>query len=81
MNNLTATEQGYIRAERSPEFYQTARELSDFIKTLPLTAEQNDRLIGLAVQQVNQAERAAFFQGLRMSAELKRWTEEQEGVR
>ncbi len=52
-----------IEIERTDEFKSAAMELSHFIKALPLTHEDNDRLISLIIAQVNQAERDAFKQG------------------
>lgn len=34
-----------LAVERTESFYSTARELSDFIAALPLSREENDRLI------------------------------------
>ncbi len=52
-----------IEIQRTPEFLEVAKRLSDFISGLPLTKEQNDRLIHEMIEQVQLAERAAFMQG------------------
>ncbi|GEM_PF-3392956 len=49
-----------IQIERTAEMTTAARELSDCIKGLPLTAEQNNTLVPLIVKQVQEAERGAF---------------------
>lgn len=49
-----------LAVERTESFYSTARELSDFIAALPLSREENDRLIDLIIQQVQDGEQGAF---------------------
>lgn len=51
-----------LAVERTESFYSTARELSDFIAALPLSREENDRLIALIIQQVQDGEQGAFAQ-------------------
>ncbi len=62
-----------ILIERSPEFYRIAKQLSEHIARLPLSVPDNDKLVGLMIQQVTEAERAAFSQGLRMGMEFSDW--------
>ena len=62
-----------ILIERSPEFYRIAKQLSEHIAGLPLSIPDNDKLVGLMIQQVTEAERAAFNQGLRMGVEFSDW--------
>ena len=57
-----------ILMERSPEFFRIAKQLSEHIAGLP-----NDKLVELMIQQVTEAERAAFSQGLRMGMEFSDW--------
>jgi hypothetical protein len=35
--------------------------VSEYINSLPLTKEQNDRLVGLLVENVTTAERSGFY--------------------
>lgn len=63
-------EQESIRIDRTPEFNAVARKLSDFIKSLPLSTDQNDRLVWLMIDQVEQAERDAFKQGFLMGVKV-----------
>lgn len=65
----------YIKNENLESFYSTARELSDFIAALPLSREENDRLIALIIQQVQDGEQGAFAQGLRIGKEFAGWEE------
>ena len=60
----------WLTIERGPEFLTVAKELSDYIAELPLTVEQNDKLVRLAV--ATKAERNAFFEGARLGLELGR---------
>ena len=46
-----------------------AHELSNYIKELPLTAEQNNMLISMMVKQVQEAERGAFAHGFKWGME------------
>lgn len=56
--------------ERTEDFKKAARELSDFIKGLPLSHPDNDKLIALIIAQVKQAEKDAFIQGFLAGSEL-----------
>ena len=58
-----------IRIERTPEFFQSAQQLSDYLKDLPLDRTTNDRLIALMIDQVQQAEKGAFAHGFRLGLE------------
>lgn len=62
-----------LAVERTESFYSTARELSDFIAALPISREENDRLIALIIQQVQGGEQGAFAQGLRIGKEFAGW--------
>lgn len=64
-----------LAVERTEGFYNTARELSDLIAALPISREENDRLIALIIQQVQDGEQGAFAQGLRIGREFAKWTE------
>lgn len=59
--------------ERTADFFQIARQLSDFLAGLPLDRPANDRLVELMVEQVQQAEKGAFLQGFRMGMEFTGW--------
>ena len=59
--------------ERTEKFFQIARELSDFIKGLPLDQPTNDRLVKMMIEQVEEAERGAFIQGCKMGRDYAIW--------
>ena len=62
-----------LAVERTESFYSTARALSDCIAALPISREENDRLIALIIQQVQGGEQGAFAQGLRIGKEFAGW--------
>lgn len=62
-----------LAVERTESFYNTARELSDFIAALPIGQEENDRFIALIIRQVQDGEQGAFAQGLRIGKEFAGW--------
>ena len=61
-----------IAIERTPDFFQVAQQISEFIYGLPLDQPTNDRLGALMVDQVQQAEKGAFAHGFRMGMEFER---------
>lgn len=61
-----------IAIERTPDFFQVAKQLSEFIYGLQLDQPTNDRLVALMVDQVQQAEKGAFAHGFRMGMEFER---------
>lgn len=65
--------------ERTEKFFQIARELSDFIKALPLDQPTNDRLVKLMIAQVEEAEHGAFTQGFGLGMDFA-ISEKGEGV-
>ena len=58
-----------VQIARSVEFMRKAGELSDYIAALPLTKEQNDRLVALMVEQVCVTEMGAFKEGVRAACD------------
>ena len=58
-----------IQIERTEQMIAAAHELSNYIKELPLTAEQNNALISMMVKQVQEAERGAFVHGFKCGME------------
>ena len=59
-----------IKIPRTPDFYAVARKLSEYIKDLPLSHEQNDRLIALMVEQVKVTEQDCFKAGLKLGSDI-----------
>ncbi len=70
------TDDFYIEVERSEEFLKAAKELSEFIKALPLTNEQNDTFIELATRQTLEAEKSGYDFGLKIARTLYGMEEE-----
>lgn len=48
---------------RTVELMEIIVQISDYIHDLPLSVDQNDRLVALLVKQLGQAEHDAFLQG------------------
>ena len=61
-----------IQIERTAQMIAAAHKLSDYIKDLPLTAEQNDTLVSSMIEQVQEAERGAFVQGFKLGMEYQK---------
>lgn len=74
--SIKDTQKAAIEVERTEEFYRIARELSDFIKGLPISQTDNDKLIAIIIQQVQAGEQGAFNQGFRMGSEFNKWQTE-----
>lgn len=56
--------------------YDTSVELMERVmNALPISREENDRLIALIIQQVQDGEQGAFAQGLRIGKEFASWKE------
>ena len=51
-------------AGRTEKFWETSRAVNDFIKSLYLCKEDNNRLVTLICDHVREAERGAFSHGL-----------------
>lgn len=62
-----------LKKERTPEFFKTARKLSDFIHALPLDTPTNDRLVKMMIEHVEEAEAGALAQGLKMGMDFAIW--------
>lgn len=69
---MNSTEESAIKIERTEEFHEAARELSDYIRGLDLPKPQNDALIKLILAQVHHAGAGALAQGFRMGMEFRK---------
>lgn len=69
MNNMGLD----IAAGRTQEFFKAAQTLSDCINRLDLNKEDNDKLVALAIAQVQEAERGAFHYALKIGVEFGRY--------
>lgn len=58
--------------KRTKEFLEAAKMLSDFIKQLPLSHENNDKLIHMIFNQTELAEFGAYDQGFVTGITLNR---------
>lgn len=71
-------EDEHIQIEYSPEFYKTAKELSDHIHSLPIGQPENDRLIQLILNHVTTAAQETFDQAFRMGVEFQKYIDKNE---
>lgn len=60
-----------IEIPRSVEFIESAQKLSELINKLPLSKEQNDKLIDLMVKHVLAAEEGGFRYSLKIGLEYE----------
>lgn len=68
-----------IVIERTPEFFKSAQELSDFIIRLDLPASQNNELVRLITKNVNDAEHGAALFGFNLGVRIAPKILEDEG--
>ena len=66
-------ENAQIEIPRTPEFVSTTKAVSDIIGGLPLSREQNDRLIAALVAHVEAAEKSGFRFGLELGLDYGRY--------
>ena len=59
-----------MKIKRTKEFYQASRQISDFIKKLPLSTESNDELVRRLVEYTNTVERNAALFGVQVGMQL-----------
>ena len=59
-----------MEIKRTKEFYQASRQISDFIKKLPLSAENNNELVRHLVEYTNTVERSAALFGVQVGMQL-----------
>lgn len=59
-----------MEIKRTKEFYQASRQISDFIKKLPLSAENNNELVRHLVEYTNTVERSAALFGVQVGMKL-----------
>lgn len=59
-----------MEIKRTKEFYQASRQISDFIKGLPLSAENNNELVCRLVEYTNTVERSAALFGVQVGVQL-----------
>lgn len=54
----------FVEIDNFKEYLDSAKELSDYIKSLPLTLDQNDKLVSLIHKHNDVARKDAFRQGI-----------------
>ena len=66
----------YIRFEHTEDFLVLAKNLSEFIKGLPISNDDNDKLIKLMSDQIQQAEKDSFEQGFGIGLQIAEYLQE-----
>lgn len=62
-----------IVLDKGEMFLKSAKEVSEYLKALPLTKEQNDTLVALMLEHVGQARQDAFMQGFQMGQDFQEY--------
>ncbi len=60
-----------IELRKSDEMLRTAKVVSDYLKELALSVEQNDRLVALMLEHMEATHRSGFANGVRFMLELE----------
>lgn len=66
----------YFEIERNEAFFDSAEQVSKYLKTLPLTTEQNDKLVELMINHVNAAEKSGFDFGVKLTKDMLNFLKE-----
>lgn len=72
-------EDAAIRIENSPEYLDYAHKIDVFLRTLPLTPEQHNELVGMLAEHQTIGRQDAFRQAVRICGEFHRWLEDHPG--
>lgn len=62
-----------IVLDKGEMFLKSAKEVSEYLRALPLTKEQNDTLVELMLEHVGQARQDAFTQGFQMGQDFQKY--------
>ena len=60
-----------LEIERTPEFFEAAKKLSEYVNKLDLSTEKNNELVRLMIAQTEAAERSGFAHGVRVGIKAK----------
>lgn len=66
----------YIIIEHTEEFLVLEKNLSEFVKDLPISNDDSDKLIKLMLAQIQQAEKDSFEQGFGMGLQIAEYLHE-----
>lgn len=59
-----------IVIERTEDFYKSTNAVSEYLRILPLSTEQNNKLLNLMVEHTKAAERSGFVYGLKLAVAI-----------
>lgn len=66
----------YIMIEHTEEFLILEKHLREFVKDLPISNDDNDKLIELMSAQIQQAEKDSFEQGFGVGLQMAEYLQE-----
>lgn len=76
INKADVLGDNYFEIERNEAFFDSAEQVSKYLKTLPLTTEQNDKLVELMINHVNAAEKSGFDFGVKLTKDMLNFLKE-----
>lgn len=62
-----------IPLEKTEAFHKAAKELDEFISSLPVGQYNSNKLTQLIIKQIQIGQQDAFTQGFRMGMEFAKW--------
>ena len=66
----------YITIKHTEDFLELAKDLRELVKGLPISNDDNEKLIKLMLEQIQQAEKDSFLQGFEMGLEFAKYQQE-----
>lgn len=66
----------YIKIKHTEDFFVLAKNLREFVEGLPISNDDNDKLIKLILEQIQQTEKDSFLQGFEMGLEFAEYQQE-----
>jgi len=66
----------YIKIKDTDDFLVFEKNLREFVKGLPISNDDHDKLIKLMLEQIKQTEKDSFLQGLEMGLEFAKYQQE-----
>lgn len=60
-----------LEIERTPEFFEAAKELSEYVNKLDLSTREHNELVRLMIAQTRAAEKSGFAHGVKVGTKAK----------
>lgn len=71
--NFPNHDKASIEIIKSDSYMELVVEMSDFIQKLPLSTDDNDKLVNLILEQTRQAQLDAFRQGIQVGLDIAKF--------